>query len=84
MRSAMASSAGGGRRVDPEASRSRSRTTSDFEILRTRDSASMSATSGSGNRTVSVFMSVVYYVAVSDAIRAIGASTGFYMAESLR
>ncbi len=28
-----------------------SRTTSDFEILRPRDSASMSATKGSGNRT---------------------------------
>src|SRR5256885_7048213 len=33
---------------------SRSRTTCDFEILRPRDSASMSATSGSGNRTVKI------------------------------
>src|SRR2546428_7007354 len=33
----------------------RSRTTSDFEILRPRDSASMAAASGSGRRTVSVF-----------------------------
>jgi len=38
-----------------------SRTTSDFEILRPRDSASMSATKGSGNRTVRVFMASVYY-----------------------
>ena len=35
---------------------SRSRTTSDFEIFHPRDSASMSATSGSGNRTVRLFM----------------------------
>src|SRR6202165_858129 len=34
----------------------RSRTTSDFERLRPRDSASISATSASGSRTVSVFM----------------------------
>jgi len=40
---------------------SRSRTTSDFEILRPRDSASMSAASGSGSRTVRVFMNEVYY-----------------------
>src|SRR5690242_9057220 len=35
---------------------SRSRTTSDFEIFRPRDSASMSATRGSGNRTVILFI----------------------------
>ena len=46
----------GRRRADPIASCSRSRTTSDFEILRSRDSASMSVTSGSGKRTVSVFI----------------------------
>ena len=34
---------------------SRSRITSDFEIFRTRDSASISAARGSGNRTVRVF-----------------------------
>ena len=56
MRSARASSVAGWRRSVPVASRSRSRTTSDFEILRPRDSASISATSGSGKRTVSVFM----------------------------
>jgi hypothetical protein len=42
------------------ASWSRSRTTSDFEIFRRRDSSSMSATNGSGNRTVRVFMRSVY------------------------
>ena len=40
---------------------SRSRTTSDFETFRSRDSDSMSATNASGNRTVSVFMESVYY-----------------------
>jgi hypothetical protein len=40
---------------------SRSRTTCDFEILRPRDSASMSATSSSGNRTVRLFMKELYY-----------------------
>jgi hypothetical protein len=44
------------------ASWSRSRTTSDFEIFRPRDSSSMSATSGSGNRTVRVFTRSVYYI----------------------
>src|SRR5882724_4127896 len=51
------------------ASCSRSRTTSDFEILRPRDSASISATSGSGNRTVRVFMETAYYMSGDDAIR---------------
>ena len=37
----------------------RSRTTSDFERLRPRDSASISATSASGSRTVSVFMGTI-------------------------
>ena len=45
----------------------RSRTTSDFEHLRPRDSASISATSGSGNRTVIVFMEGVYYNGGSSA-----------------
>src|SRR5213592_1174971 len=44
-----------------------SRTTSDFEILRPRDSASMSATKGSGNRTVRVFMNSAYYLSDSSA-----------------
>src|SRR5438093_4424812 len=44
-----------------------SRTTSDFEILRPRDSASMSATKGSGNRTVRVFMKSAYYLSDSSA-----------------
>ena len=39
-----------------------SRSTADFEILRPRDSASMSATKGSGSRTVRVFMPSVYYI----------------------
>ena len=69
----MVASVAGGRRADPLASRSRSRTTSDFEILRPRDSASMSATSGSGKRTVSVFMCELYYIHVGDARRCIGA-----------
>lgn len=41
---------------------SRSRTTSDFEMLRPRDSASISAISGSGNRTVRVFIVLLYYI----------------------
>jgi len=44
-----------------------SRTTSDFEILRPRDSASMSATNGSGRRTVRVFTIQVYYISGSPA-----------------
>ena len=63
----MASSAAGCRRADLLASCSRSRTTSDLEILRPRDSASISATSGSGKRTVSVFMKPLYYMSVRDA-----------------
>ena len=51
----MEASASDWRLVDPVASCSRSRMTSDFEILRPRDSASISATSGSGKRTVNVF-----------------------------
>jgi hypothetical protein len=49
------------------ASSSRSRTTSDFEIFRPRDSASISATRGSGNRTVRVFIGRVYYIAAEYA-----------------
>jgi hypothetical protein len=67
----MVSSAAEGRRADPLASRNRGRTTSDFEILRPRDSASMSAMGGSGKRTVSVFTWSVHYVPVSDARRSI-------------
>jgi hypothetical protein len=48
---------------------SRSRTTSDFEIFRPRDSASISATSGSGNRTVRVFTQIVYYTTGGSAIQ---------------
>lgn len=44
------------RRRLPGACSSRSRTTSDFEIFRPRDSASMSATNASGNHTVRLFM----------------------------
>jgi hypothetical protein len=40
-----------------------------LEILRARDSASISFTIGSGSRTVSVFMKGVYYVDVIDAIQ---------------
>src|SRR5271168_5319101 len=58
MRSAMASSDAARRRLRGARS-SRSRTTSDFEIPRPRDSASISATSGSGNRTVKVLMKVI-------------------------
>src|SRR5947207_14617514 len=42
-----------------------SRTTSDLEILRPRDSASMSATKGSGSPTVRVFMNSGYYISDS-------------------
>ena len=48
---------------------SRSRTTSDLDILRSRDSTSISATSFSGRRTVRVFMYVVYYAHDSRARR---------------
>src|SRR5215470_101425 len=61
MRSAIALRDVVGRRLRG-ASSSLSRTTSDFEILRPRDSASMSATNGSGNRTVRVFMLTLYYI----------------------
>ena len=59
--------AAGCRSIDPAASRKGSRTTSDFEILGPRDSASMSAMSGSGKRTVRVFMELMQYVYASDA-----------------
>ena len=52
---------------EPRAFCSRSRTTSDFDILRARDSATISSTSGSGRRTVSDFTGPVYY---TDVIRA--------------
>jgi hypothetical protein len=55
---------------DRDACCSRSRTTSDLEIRRVRDSSSMSATSVSGRRTVSIFMgSSLYYDTVRRAIR---------------
>ena len=65
----MAPNVGARRCADSLANWSRSRTTSDLEILRPRDSASMSATSGSGKRTVRVFMASVYYIRVSDTIQ---------------
>src|SRR5260370_1658816 len=43
------------------ASSNLSRTTSDFEIFPPRDSASMSATRGSGRRTVRVFMHLIVF-----------------------
>src|SRR5579859_2851368 len=59
MRSAIALREAARRPRLPGASSSRSRTTSDFEIFLPRDSSSMSATSGSGNRTVRVFMKFI-------------------------
>src|SRR5450759_365750 len=67
MRSAMASSredwcpAGGAARCK------RSRTISDFEHPRPRDSNSIPATRGSGNRTVRVLIGTVYYGAARHA-----------------
>src|SRR5438045_6012146 len=67
MRSAIAlSEAARGRRLR-QASSSRSRTTSDSEIFRLRDSSAMPATNGSGNRTVRVFMRRLYYIASRSA-----------------
>ena len=58
------------RRADAAAGRRRSRTTSDLDIPRARDSASISATTGSGRRTVRVFMAAgLYYVSASHARR---------------
>src|SRR5437016_8787870 len=67
MRSAIASNDVGPEPLRLTARLSRSRTTSDFEILRSRDSASIWATRASGRRTVSVFMRRVYYGAGSSA-----------------
>ena len=47
----------------------RSRTMSDFEHPRPRDSNSIPATRGSGNRTVRVLMGIVYYGAAMHARR---------------
>jgi len=47
----------------------RSRMTSDFDILRSRDSASISATRRSGRRTVRVFTERLYYGPANAAIR---------------
>jgi len=58
-RSAMARSEVVRRRRRRGASSNLSRTTSDFEIFRPRDSASMSATGRSGRRTVRVFMNLI-------------------------
>src|SRR5712691_12804670 len=66
--SAMASSNAGRRRRDPSPPVNRSRTTSDFDSLRRRDSASISATKASGNRTVNVFMTLSYYISGICAI----------------
>src|SRR5258708_3444234 len=57
----MASSAAGWRWRDFPAAVSRSRTTSDFDSFRRRDSASIWATRASGNRTVSVLIAPLYY-----------------------
>jgi len=66
MRSAMAAREAGRERL--LGIWSRSRTTSDLVTLRSRDSASISATSGSGSRTVRVvFIGRVYY---GDAVTA--------------
>jgi hypothetical protein len=61
IRSAIASSSAGCRRRRRErrAPVSRSRTTSDFDSLRRRDSASIWLTRASGNRTVNVFMGIL-------------------------
>src|SRR5947209_18855144 len=67
MRSAIALNDVGSEPLRLTARLSRSRTTSDFEILRSRDSASIWATRASGRRTVSVFMRRVYYGAGSSA-----------------
>src|SRR6266852_4717702 len=69
-RSAMARSEAVRRRRRRGASSNLSRTTSDFEIFRPRDSASMSATRGSGRRTVRVFIASVYYISDSSARQA--------------
>jgi hypothetical protein len=47
----------------------RSRTISDFEIFRLRDSSSISATRRSGKRTVRVFISLMYYTCAMCARR---------------
>jgi hypothetical protein len=52
----------------------RSRTTSDFDSLRLRDSPSISATNASGSLTVSAFMAQVYYEPGMVAIRALARS----------
>src|SRR5438874_13836884 len=84
----MEASAAVWRRSDPTASCSRSRMTSDFEILRPRDSASISATSDSGNRTVRLFIAPVYYVSATPARHTLvsvldGISISRFTAESL-
>src|SRR5713101_7155415 len=65
----MASSDAGCPRRDLPAPVSRSRTTSDFDSWRRRDSASIWATRVSGNRTVNVFITPSYYIADICAIR---------------
>jgi hypothetical protein len=61
-------------RGDRAGSLRRSRTTSDFETLRPRASPSMSATSDSGSRTVSVFMKRVDYDSATYARAALAFS----------
>ena len=56
---------------------SRSRTTSDFDNRRRRDSASIWAIKDSGNRTVSVFIVPVYYTIGSSAIHTIAIRLSF-------
>ena len=70
-RSAIASSGAERFRAEPVAALcNRSRTTSDLEILRRRDSPSISATSRSGTRIVSVFIRLLYYMTASSARQA--------------
>src|SRR5258708_12819223 len=57
----MASREAGRRCRRRSAPASRSRTTSDFDSFRRRDSASIWATRASGNRTVSVLIAPLYY-----------------------
>jgi hypothetical protein len=59
----MASRVAGCRSRDLPAAIRRSRTTSDFDSFRRRDSASIWAIRTSGNRTVSGFIALLYYIA---------------------
>lgn len=52
----------------------RSRTMSDFETPRRRDSASIAAAIASGKRTVNVFIGILYYMPAIDEIHAFNAA----------